>query len=52
MSQHLGGKPGISLGRSRLEIIVCECSVIESRRMNEIIWEDGVAGKKKSKVEY
>lgn len=51
MSEHLDGRIRISLGRSGLEIIICESSVVETRGKNETIWEDGVAGKQ-SKVEF
>lgn len=50
MNEHLDGKLGISLGRSGLEIIVCESLIVETKGMNEIIWEDGVA-REKSRVE-
>lgn len=50
MNKHLDGKLGISLGRSGLEIIVCESLIVETKRMNEITWEDGVA-REKSKIE-
>lgn len=43
MNEHLAGKLGISLGRSGLEIIVCESSTVGTKRMNKIIWEVGVA---------
>lgn len=53
MSEHLDGKPWISLERSVLEIIMfIESLVVETRGMNESIWEDGVARDNKSKVEY
>lgn len=48
MSEPLDGNPEISLVRSKLEILLYESSVVEIRKMNEIIWED----KREVKLKY